>query len=251
MFIPSATAIPPDTWPITKRRRGFRPLLLGQLGNGAPCTSANTCSWRKNSEKYILRMLKDAENVIENDFKSETEVSGEKHLCPSAARFSCSFWHDREARVGPRSVGARSKHIIWHPFKPIFFKLLRPTRGLRNVFGRACPNCRQNFFRMWKPDVTRTKFLIIPGHPGQLHDWPAPYSGPERTAFWLTAAWSRWATHLIHLTSRQRMFLHLLKTTLKNKISGRPRHKEERNLGNKWSSSDTFNDCFEQLLERR
>ena len=118
---------------------------------------------KKNSEKRIIRRLTDAEIVIENDFKSEAEVSGGKRLGPSSPRCPCSFWYDTEGRIGPRPVGARGKQIICHPFKPIFFKLFRLIRGLANVFEKACPNCRQNFFRVWKHYVTRTIFMIIPG----------------------------------------------------------------------------------------
>ena len=164
MFIPSANVLPLDTWLMTERRRGGQPLFLGQAGHGAPCRSTKTCSWRKkNSEKRIIRRLTDAEIVIENDFKSEAEVSGGKRLGPSSPRCPCSFWYDTEGRIGPRPVGARGKQIICHPFKPIFFKLFRLIRGLANVFEKACPNCRQNFFRVWKHYVTRTIFMIIPG----------------------------------------------------------------------------------------
>jgi hypothetical protein len=37
----------------------------------------------KNSEKCILRRLTDAENVIENDFKSEAEMALQRHDAPA------------------------------------------------------------------------------------------------------------------------------------------------------------------------
>ena len=35
----------------------------------------------------------------------------------------------------------QTRLIILYPFKPIFFKLLRPKTGLANIFEDACPNC--------------------------------------------------------------------------------------------------------------
>jgi hypothetical protein len=72
------------------------------------------------TEKYILRRLTDAENVIENEFKAEAEVSREKRLGPSAPRCPCSFGHEREGTLGPRPVGTPS-----NPYHLNFF--FRPT----------------------------------------------------------------------------------------------------------------------------
>jgi hypothetical protein len=35
----------------------------------------------------------------------------------------------------------QTRLIILHPFKPMFYKLLRPKTGMAKVFEDACPNC--------------------------------------------------------------------------------------------------------------
>jgi len=51
---------------------------------------------------------------------------------------------DCETRAGPRYVDAPGRQIIWCPFKPLFFKLFRPTTCL--ACAKTADNFRRNSF---------------------------------------------------------------------------------------------------------
>jgi hypothetical protein len=71
----------------------------------------------------------------------------------------------RTIRAVPRHVGAPGRLIIRLPFKPIFFKLFRPRKGLANSSEVVCPNCgifSDKLFCLWKPEFISTILPIIP-----------------------------------------------------------------------------------------
>ena len=46
-----------------------------------------------------------------------------------------------------------------------FEEIFRPRKGLANLFESSCLNCgkfSEKFFRLWKTEITNTKFPIIP-----------------------------------------------------------------------------------------